>query len=116
MPLAQSLLTVSHVLAILLAVGLQLALVVVALTVVRAHRPDAMGWMLLAGLMGLLGTVLRPILAAVAFAVASRYGVGHIVYVQTGVTVVGSLWGALEFVVLLVAVVRLARPTVERSL
>lgn len=100
--------TISSLVAFGAHIAIAIALIVVALSVVGRHRPDASGPFLFAGIVDLVGTLLHWLLVMVGPRVISDYEGLPTFFAATSLLGVcfNIGWGAL----LLVGIARVARP------
>jgi len=101
--------------------GLDLALLIVAVTAVRRYRRRLMGWFLAPAIVGLVMDVVHPVSSwAVSGAGAMDYP--DTLYVNMIIGVVSTIISAASYTILLIGIVKLSRPapqlsnTVENSL
>ena len=100
----------SNGLAVLVGIALQIALLAVVLTAVRRRRPDALPWLLAAAIMGLVAAMLGPALGWGGSFLAGELGIGAMLAAQSALGIAGTIFNAVNFLLLLRGIVALARP------
>jgi hypothetical protein len=99
---------------IVLGVLLDVALLVVALTIVRRYRRDAAKWIVAPAIIGLVHGVLAPVVhAGSSFLVGDMYGVESMLGLHAATTFVSALLSAVTFGLLIVGIAKLARPPAD---
>ena len=100
----------------LLRLAFEVILLIIALTVVRRHRPDAWVWILLPAIAGLVWALLSPGMSAFAPLLASREGgAERLMLVNAVSTMIGAVIGAAINGSLLYGIYRLGRPPSNAS-
>lgn len=100
----------------LVSVGMQIALLVVVLTVVKRQRRDAASWLLAAAVLGLGVSIAGPVVgwggAFLAGELGGELGIGieGMLLAQALLGIVGSVVQVVIFVLLIRGIVALARP------
>lgn len=91
-------------------VALQIALLAVVLTVVKRHRREAAPWLLAAAVLGLVSSVLGPVVGWGGSFLAGELGIGAMLLAQSALGVLGTIVHVVVFLLLLRGIVALARP------
>lgn len=90
---------------------LDVALLVVALTIVKKNRRDSLGWILASAIIALVHGVASHLFSWAATAFVSReYGVESVLVSQTAISIFSTVLSAVSFGLLIVGISRLARP------
>jgi hypothetical protein len=100
--------------AMVLGVLLDIALLVVALTIVRRNRRDAAKWIVAPAIIGLAHGVLAPAVhAGSSFLVGDIYGVESMIGLHALTTFGSALLSAVTFGLLILGIAKLARPPAD---
>lgn len=101
---------------VVLGVLLDIALLVVALTIVRRNRGDAAKWIVAPAIIGLVHGVVAPLVhSGASYFVGDAFGVESMLGVHALTSSVSAMLSALTFALLIVGIAKLARPPVEAS-
>lgn len=102
------LLSLGHGFSLVLEIAARIALIVVIATVVRRHRPDAHGSLLVWAVLSLAQTMVTPLLISVI--VGTTAGVDAVITVQTVSVVIGTVIHVVLLALLIRGLVKLAQP------
>lgn len=99
-----------HGLHTLVSIGCHIALLVVVVTVVRRHRPDAQGALLGWAILALVGAAIFPVFMMASVMIFSRQGVDAVLAVQAFNTIVSLLFTLVVSILLVRGLAKLAQP------
>jgi len=107
----ETLMILSSGFSIVLGLLLDVALLVVGLTIVRRNRRDAAKWIVAPAIIGLVHGVIAPLIhAGASFLAGNAYGVESMLGLNAITTFVSALLSAASFGLLILGIARLARP------
>ena len=102
--------------AMVLGVLLDIALLVVALSIVRRERRDAAKWIVAPAIIGLVHGIVAPLVhAGSSYLVGDMYGVESMLGLHAATTFVSALISAVTFSLLILGIAKLARPPVDAT-